>query len=225
VPVEALIAPEHAAELLRYARARLDSGVAPRAGTGPSGDTVAVVAADSDGHAVSLIQSVFRSFGSGILEPETGILCHSRGAFFSLDPSSPNALEGKKRPAHTLMPVMLRRDGHLTGVHGAMGGKVQPQIHAQLVLRLLGGATPGDTLAAPRWVAGGLDVDSDDDVILLERSAGPAVADAFGAAGMPVELLDDMDEGVGHAQLIWIGLDGTLEAATDPRADGAAAAG
>jgi gamma-glutamyltranspeptidase/glutathione hydrolase len=225
VPVDALLAPEHAAELLRKARARLDSPVAARAATGPSGDTVAVVAADSDGHAVSLIQSVFRSFGSGILEPETGIVCHSRGSFFSLDPSSPNVLEGKKRPAHTLMPVMTRREGRLTGVHGAMGGKAQPQIHAHLLLRLLGGATPADALAAPRWVAGGLDVDSADDVILLERSAGPESADAFDAAGMPVELLDDLDEGVGHAQLIWRGPDGTLEAATDPRADGAAAAG
>jgi gamma-glutamyltranspeptidase/glutathione hydrolase len=225
VLVDALLAPEHAAELLRKARARLDSPVAARAATGPSGDTVAVVAADSDGHAVSLIQSVFRSFGSGILEPETGIVCHSRGSFFSLDPSSPNVLEGKKRPAHTLMPVMTRREGRLTGVHGAMGGKAQPQIHAHLLLRLLGGATPADALAAPRWVAGGLDVDSADDVILLERSAGPESADAFDAAGMPVELLDDLDEGVGHAQLIWRGPDGTLEAATDPRADGAAAAG
>jgi gamma-glutamyltranspeptidase len=225
VPVDALIASEHGAELLRRARARLAAPVTPGAVAGPSGDTVAVVAADSDGHAVSLIQSVFRSFGSGILEPETGIVCHSRGAFFSLDPASPNLLEGRKRPAHTLMPVMTRRDGRLTGVHGAMGGKAQPQIHAHLLLRLLGGATPADALAAPRWVAGGLDVDSADDVILLERSAGPAVADAFGAAGLPVELLDDVDEGVGHAQLIWRGPDGALEAATDPRADGAAAAG
>ncbi|HVL95255.1 MAG TPA: gamma-glutamyltransferase [Solirubrobacteraceae bacterium] len=118
----------------------------PRAG---AGDTVAVVAADEEGHAISLIQSVFASFGAGLLEPATGIVCHNRGAAFSLEPG-PNRLAAGRRPAHTLMPVLTRRGGCLTGVHGTMGGQIQPLIHAQLLLRLAAGAAAQEAVAAPR---------------------------------------------------------------------------
>ena len=103
-PVEALVSddqsPNWSPERLpvaiwahpRYARAR--------------GDTVAVVAADASGSAVSLIQSVFYAFGAGVLEPSTGVICHNRGACFSMDPRSPNAFGPRKRPLHTLMPLI-----------------------------------------------------------------------------------------------------------------------
>jgi gamma-glutamyltranspeptidase/glutathione hydrolase len=208
-------------------------------GTAPDpadGDTIACVAADSDGWAVSIIQSVYHGFGSAILEPSTGIVAHDRGACFSLDPASPNLLEGGKRPLHTLMPVMVRWEGRLAIVAGTMGGEAQPQIHAQILCRLLGHAGPTDrdstlagpdaatdgavaaAVASPRWIW-------DEGVLFVEADVPDACLDALRATGMPLELLDPVDESVGHAQYIRIDPDGTLEAGTDPRADGAAFAG
>jgi gamma-glutamyltranspeptidase len=223
VPVETLLGAAHVADLL----AQAESGAPARSsttGARPGGDTVAVVAADADGHAASIIQSVFHTFGSGILEPRTGIVCHNRGACFSLDESSPNVIAPGKRPAHTLMPVLIRREGRIVGAHGTMGGRAQPQIHAQLLLRLAAGASPADALVAPRWVVGELDAGSRNDVVLLEASAPASVQRALPGAGMDVEMLGDLDEQVGHAQIVRVEA-GRFEAATDPRADGAAAAG
>jgi gamma-glutamyltranspeptidase len=123
-----LLEPEHidsvAAQVLR------DEVTEDRRYARASGDTVAVVTADAEGWAVTLIQSLFHSFGSGILQPATGIICHNRGASFSLRDQSPNLVAPWKRPAHTLMPVVVSKDGRLLAAAGAMGGKAQPQIHA-----------------------------------------------------------------------------------------------
>lgn len=123
-----------------------------------SGDTVAIVAADEEGHSVSLIQSVYGAFGSGIVEPRTGILMHNRGAGFSLDPASPNRLAPRRRPAHTLMPVLVRRDGETEIAQGCMGGRAQPQINAQVLLRLLAGDSAQAAVAAPRVTVDGDEV-------------------------------------------------------------------
>ena len=109
------------------------------------------MAADDSGLAVSLTQSLFHAFGACVLEPETGILLHNRGAGFSLVPGHPNELAGGRRPAHTLMPLLVERDGAFAGALGTMGGHAHPQIQAQVLLRLLAGETPADAIAAPRW--------------------------------------------------------------------------
>ena len=101
----------------------------------PHGDTVGVAAADGDGYAVSLIQSVYHAFGSGLIDPATGILFHNRGTSFSLDDASPNVIAPRKRPAHTLMPVMTTHNGAPRHVLATMGGQGQPQILAQVLLR------------------------------------------------------------------------------------------
>lgn len=227
VPTDRLLGPEHVAELAAAARRRREAATAPEpvVQQRPSGDTIALTVADASGHAVVVIQSVFHSFGAGLLEPGTGIVCHNRGAFFTLDPAAPNVLAGGKRPAHTLMPVMVRRGGRLVGLHGTMGGKAQPQIHAQLLLRLLEDERPGAALAAPRWVVGGLDVGTEDHEVHAEASVADAATAAFGRAGFPLHPLPDETEEVGHAQLVRIGPDGGFRAASDPRSDGAAAAG
>jgi len=120
------------------------------------GDTIAVVAADATGLSVSLIQSIFSGFGSGVLEPETGILLHNRGACFSSDPASPNALGPGKRPLHTLMPLIGTTDGRPTWVAGTMGGRAQAQIHAQMLLRREAGADVVTAVSAPRMIVGDL---------------------------------------------------------------------
>jgi gamma-glutamyltranspeptidase/glutathione hydrolase len=223
VPLDRLLSRAHARRLLAAARERVAGGSGePELTASPTGDTIAIVAADDEGCAVSLIQSIFHSFGARILEPRTGILLHNRGAFFSLDASSPNCLAPGKRPAHTLMPVLVERGRDLVGVHGTMGGKAQPQIHAQLLLQLRDGATPAAAIAAPRWVVGGLDVGDPRDLVLAERRADGDAAQALAAAGWPIRDLPAFDESVGHAQLIRRSPDGEIDAASDPRADGAA---
>ena len=89
-----------------------------------TGDTIAMVTADAEGWAVSLIQSLWDSFGSGILEPETGIVAHDRGGCFTLESGHPNEIGPRKRPFHTLMPVLVHREGRLAAVAGSMGGAV-----------------------------------------------------------------------------------------------------
>jgi gamma-glutamyltranspeptidase len=118
VPVGTLLDEGHIAALCDEVRAG-SMPVSHQAG----GDTIALVTADSDGRAVSLIQSLSSGFGSGILEPGTGIICHNRGQGFSLDPDSPNVLTGGKRPAHTLMPVVVHREGRVGRAVMEMGGE------------------------------------------------------------------------------------------------------
>lgn len=115
----------------------------------PRGDTVGIAAADSDGIGVSLIQSVYHAFGAGLIDPQTGILFHDRGTSFSLRPQSPNLLAARKRPAHTLMPMIVTENDELRHVLATMGGQGQPQILTQVFLRLMAGATAADAIAAP----------------------------------------------------------------------------
>lgn len=184
----------------------------------PGGDTVAVVAADTEGRAVSLIQSLYQSFGAGILEPSTGVIVHDRGALFSLDPASPNMLAPGKRPAHTLMPVLVSEGGVLRVATGTMGGKAQPQIHAQLLLRVLAGDRPAEALARPRWV---VEAGGGRPLAAIEPGVAPEARAAI-AGRMDVTDLSELDETTGHAHLVVV--DGpNLLAASDPRSDGAAA--
>jgi gamma-glutamyltranspeptidase len=225
VPVEEFLSRERAAELAATARDGRAAALEAEGFSGSSsGDTIALVTADSSGNSVVVVQSVFAAFGAGILDPASGIICHNRGAFFSLDPSSPNALEGGKRPTHTLMPVMVRQDGRIVGLQGTMGGPAQPQIHAQVLLRIRAGMHPDQAAAAPRWIvaeptSGGAGRDA-----YAEADLEPAAKEGFRAAGFAVHPLPPRSEFVGHAQVIRRS-GGELSAAADPRADAAAGAG
>ena len=219
VPVGTLLDEGHIAALCDQVRAGR-VGISSRS----AGDTIALATADGDGRAVSLIQSLSSGFGSGILEPSTGIVCHNRGQGFSLDPDSPNVLAGGKRPAHTLMPVLAHRDGRLAAVTGSMGGGGQPQINFQDLVRAFDlGMDPEAAVSAPRWLMGGMDLHPGRSVE-LEAGVPTWVREAFERSDFALKLLGERDDGVGHAQLIRVADDGTLVAATDPRADGEAAA-
>jgi gamma-glutamyltranspeptidase/glutathione hydrolase len=195
-----------------------------RPGVRPTGDTVAVVTTDAHGNWVSLMQSTYFAFGSGILDPASGVVLHNRGAAFSLEPG-PNRFAGGRKPAHTLMPVLVRHDGELVGAHGTMGGRAQPQIHTQLALHLANGAPPEIAVRRPRWVLeprrSGSDpamrttVAVEDD---LPEAARRRLARHFAITRLPA-----LDDEVGHAQVVRRTDDG-LVAASDPRADGAATA-
>jgi gamma-glutamyltranspeptidase/glutathione hydrolase len=114
-------------------------GTAPAASEPPQGrgDTIYLTVADREGNVVSLIQSLFDNFGSGIVAGDTGIVMHNRGTLFSLDAAHPNALRPGKRPFHTLIPAMVLKDGRPWLSYGVMGGDMQPQGHVQVLLNLI----------------------------------------------------------------------------------------
>ena len=191
------------------------------------GDTIGLVTADSSGFAVSLIQSLYEGFGSGILEPDTGIVAHNRGACFSVQPGHPNELVPGARPAHTLMPVLVQRDGRAAYVSGTMGGHAQAQINAMILTRAIDlGATPAEAVAAPRWLSAGREPEEREPFVALEADVPQATAQALRGAGFSVDPLGRLDSSVGHAHMIRVGLEGPgrLEAGSDPRADGGALA-
>ena len=100
-------------------------------------DTVYVSAVDGNGNACSLINSLFMSFGSGLVVPGAGIALHNRGASFSLEPSHANRLEPRKLPFHTLIPGMATRDGELFASYGVMGAMQQAQGHLQALTNMI----------------------------------------------------------------------------------------
>ncbi len=219
VPVPELLDDRHLADLLDKARTADVPGINRR---GASGDTVGIVAAEEGGLWVSINQSLYDAFGSTVLEPSTGVLLQNRGSGFSLDPSSPNVLEGGRRPAHTLMPVMVLSSQGPSIASATMGRNAHAQIHAQLLMSLLDKVRSAfDTIDRPRWLAGGLRADAG---VVIESRAPASVFAAFAAAGIATDPVGARDEQVGHAQLIVRTAGPRLEAASDPRADGAALA-
>ncbi|MFV2087297.1 gamma-glutamyltransferase [Micromonospora sp. LOL_021] len=204
----------------------LRTGVATRptlpAGPKPAGDTVAVTAVGRDGTAVTLIQSVFQTFGAGICEPGTGLVLHNRGSVFSLDPAHPGRLRPGARPPHTLCPAIATGPDRVVAL-GCQGGRAQPWILAQVAADALTIADPAGLLARSRWVIGARDVGQDRPSLLLEPDT-PA-ADALRAAATDLNLrvvqLPQRHDDAGHVQLARLTPAG-LDAASDPRADGAA---
>jgi gamma-glutamyltranspeptidase / glutathione hydrolase len=135
-----LINPQHA---IRH----LETAISP---TGD--DTVYMSVVDGEGNACSLINSLYMGGGSGLVVPGTGVLLQNRAALFRLDPGHPNALEGGKRPYHTIIPGMLTRKGELFASFGVMGGVMQPQGHLQVLVNLVDlGLNPQQALDVPRF--------------------------------------------------------------------------
>ena len=178
---------------------------------------------------VSLIQSYYMGFGSGVVVPGTGISLQNRGHCFSLDPSHPNAVAGGKRPFHTIIPGFLTRTH--AGVDGAidvrqmsfgvMGGNMQPQGHLQTLVRMLTyGQQPRAACDAPRWkVDTGLSVD-------CETTMAPSLRDGLIGRGHRIESIPDPYMDFGSGQFIWKLSDDAEDgyvAASDSRRDGQAA--
>jgi gamma-glutamyltranspeptidase/glutathione hydrolase len=190
-------------------------------GAPAGGDTIAIVAADAAGNAVSLIQSLYFEFGSGVLAGDTGVLLQNRGAFFSLDPAHPNRLAPRKRTAHTLIPSMYLADGGPRLIYGTMGGEGQPQTQAALVTRLVDrGLSPQAAVEAPRWLYGRTWGEASRS-LRLEARFDAAVAASLRRRGHDVSVVEEWSDLMGHAQAIRVDPDG-FTGGSDPRADGAA---
>jgi gamma-glutamyltranspeptidase / glutathione hydrolase len=227
IPTDRLLDKAYAAELA----AQIDPARAgrPRAATAPrGGGTIYLAAVDGEGNAVSLIESNYMGFGSGIVDPDTGIHYQNRGSYFSLDPDHPNVLAPGKRTLHTLLPGMFFRDeGAPWVVAGSMGGDAQPQIHAQLVSALVDGGI--DVLAGvstPRWFVEPQEHFAPPVEVRAEPRFAPGVLEQLEAMGHPVTRTEPFDSLLGHCHAIELvdggpgARDGSLAAATDPRSDG-----
>lgn len=206
----------------RYGAARRqeigETALLPRAGDPDCGGTVYLAAADGEGNMVSYIQSNYCHFGSGVVVPGRGIAFQNRGNNFSLDPAHVNCLAPRKRTYHTIIPGFLTRDGRPIGPFGVMGGFMQPQGHLQVITNTIDfHMNPQEALDAPRWQwTGGLHFD-------VEPGMPLAVVEELRAMGHDIRILDDMSQ-FGRGEIIWRDENGVLAGATEPRADGTAAA-
>lgn len=192
------------------------------------GGTIYLAAADAQGGLVSLIESNYAGFGSGLVDPQTGIAYQNRGAFFRLDPAHPNALGPRKRTVHTLTPGMLLRHGKPWIAHGSMGGEIQPQVYAQFVSAVVdGGLDIATAVAAPRWAA---DVErhlGPPSLTLLESRYHAEVPAGLRERGHDPRLVEPWSSGMGHAHAVEVVRDAsgsdatpTFAAAADPRSEG-----
>jgi gamma-glutamyltranspeptidase/glutathione hydrolase len=176
-------------------------------------DTIYITAVDRDGMAVSLIYSIFASFGSGLASDRFGILFHNRGSGFTLAEGHPNEMAPGRRPMHTIIPAMLAEGGRVTMPFGVMGGPYQACGHARVLSNLVDyGMDPQTALDAPRAFP-------EAGVLKVERGYSDAVRAELAELGHEVTVPETP---IGGAQAIRIHASGVLEGASDPRKDGCA---
>jgi len=202
----------------RASRISMQRAQAFSAGTPPRGGTIYLAAADASGMMVSLIQSNYMGFGSGVVVPGFGISLQNRGYGFSIDAASPNVIAPGKRPFHTIIPAFLMKDGQPAMSFGVMGGNMQPQGHVQTLVRmLLAQQQPQAACDAPRWkVMHGIDIE-------VESGVPLPVVEELVQRGHRVTRANDSYMDFGSGQFIWRlgdpGRDGYV-AASDSRRDG-----
>ena len=221
VPVAGMLSKEYAeqrAKLIDMAKANCNvSAGEPSFST--KGDTTYLTVVDKDGNMVSLIQSNYDSFGSGIVADRTGFALQNRGALFSLDAKSPNALAGRKRPFHTIIPgFMVRGDERIA--FGIMGGFNQAQAHAQFVANVVDfGMNIQAALEAARFskhTFSGCDVEMEDRI-------DPEARKALALRGHQIEVDGSFSSSMGGGQAVRRNFStGVNFGGSDPRKDGAA---
>jgi gamma-glutamyltranspeptidase/glutathione hydrolase len=214
LPVEDLIGDDWISERLRG----IDLGRAtePAPGRAAVGGTAYMCAADGDGMCVSLIQSNYMGFGSGLTVLDWGINLQNRGAYFSLDPGHANVIAPRKRTLHTLIPAMALRDGRPWLAFGTMGGDGQAQTHLQLLTRIIDdGEDVQRAIDAPRWV-----VTPEGWTVLAESRFDPSLISELERRGHRISRAGEFDPVMGHAHAIMIEPSG-YAGASDPRAEGA----
>jgi gamma-glutamyltranspeptidase/glutathione hydrolase len=211
---------------LREMRGRIDPRKARKKKSPPdNGDTIYLCVVDEHGGAVSLIESLYMNFGSGIVADGTGVVLHNRGAYFSMVPGHPNQYEGAKRPLHTLSPPMVLKDGKPELVFGTMGGDGQPQIQVQLLHHIYDrGMDVQQALDVPRWIYGRHNIperpEIGEDSLIVESRMEPELIADLEERGHVVHRLGPYENAMGHAHAIAIDHErGTLSGGGDPRAD------
>ncbi|HME90423.1 MAG TPA: gamma-glutamyltransferase [Myxococcaceae bacterium] len=223
VPVSALLSKSHA--LQRAKGIQLDRAMASASPSAAAdlkakhaGDTIYMSAIDAQGNIVSLIQSNYSGFGSGLVAPGTGFGLQNRGALFSLEASHPNVLAPRKRPLHTIIPAFLQKGDVRIGF-GIMGGWNQAQAHAQFVANVVDfGMNIQAALEAPRFTKStfdGLDVE-------IEGRVAESTRAELTRLGHQLKVLEAYSGSVGGGQVVMRNGEGVNFGASDPRKDGAA---
>ena len=211
-----IITKEYASELLSR-NPEGDRGRENRDG----GDTTYFTVADSEGNAVSMIQSNYMGFGSGIVPDGTGFVMQNRGCYFSLNPDHHNALKPGKRTFHTLCAAMVEKDGSLLHSFGTMGGDIQPQIHIQLIQMLVkDGYDPQRALDAPRWAIP-FSIYEKPAQLIHESALDQGFLNGIGKI-IKVKRIEGYSSQFGHAQAISLLGNGVVMGGADPRGDGIA---
>src|SRR5262245_8984409 len=225
VPVERLLSKAYLDERRRL----IDAGRALAWDRVPSwgslaGDTVFVAAVDGKGNAAALIQSLYGTYGAGVVAGRTGIVLQNRGAYFSLDPAHPNRLEPGKRPLHTLVASLAFKGDGLWQVLRCMGADGQPQIHLQAYTAMIDfGLDVQKALDSPRWLSGRFGLGEPRDLLNMEsRFPEPTFAE-LARRGHLINRWGPWNERAGHANGITIDPEtGVLAGGSDSRSDGAA---
>jgi len=216
LPVAALLDKRYLAG--RAALIRKDVAASPSFGIPRHGGTVYLTTADAAGMMVSFIQSNYMGFGAGVVVPGTGISMQNRGHGFVLQEGHPNRVAPNKRPFQTIIPGFLTdlQDKPLMSF-GVMGGHMQPQGHAQMVIRMVDyGQNPQSASDAPRWIV------NPDFSIGLEPGFNPQTVEALAKRGHKIAAAEAVNFAFGGAQLIWRAGDDGYIAGSDHRKDGGA---
>jgi gamma-glutamyltranspeptidase len=219
VPVAMLLDKAYAARRFRAFDAAKAQSYVPGE---PEGDTTGFVVADGHGNAISVIQSLFNSFGSGVVAPGTGVVLQNRGRHFALEPGHPNALAPRKQPFHTLIASLVTRDERPEMAFATMGGNGQAMFHVQVLTNVLDyGMDVQEAIERPRFLIGAFLPDDPADTIYLESRVPSSVFAALARKGHLIKPAPPLFTKVGHAHGI-VMRDGTLMGGADPRGDGVA---
>jgi gamma-glutamyltranspeptidase/glutathione hydrolase len=223
VPVREMLDKTHAAErakLIDLARAHcsVTPSVLRSITDAEGGDTIYMSVIDKDGNIVSLIQSNYSGFGSGLVPKGAGFMLHNRGALFTMEPDRPNTLGPRKRPLHTIIPAFMEKDGVRIGF-GIMGGWNQAQAHAQFVANVADfGMTLQEALEAGRFTKGSFDgCDLDMEALVAE-----SVRAELAKRGHEIDVASPRSGGFGFGQAVMSNPEGVHFGASEPRHDGAA---
>ena len=219
MPTEGLISKSYARDRAALIHDQANCRPAPGKPPATAGDTIYLSVVDREGNIASLIQSVYLSFGSGVVVDDYGFALQNRGALFELDPEHPNALAPHKRPLHTIIPAYMEKDNIHIGF-GIMGGFNQAQAHAQYVSNLVDhNMNIQAALEAPRFTKltfGGCD-------LMIEDRVPARVREELKARGHDLEVLSDFSGWMGGGQAVLHDSDtGVNYGASSPRKDGAA---
>lgn len=218
IPVKGMLSKDYAqqrAKLIDPAKANCEVA----AGAPPFSDTTYLSVVDREGNIVSLIQSNYEAFGAGIAVRGMGFVLQDRGALFSLDASSPNALAPRKRPFHTIIPAFMERGDEHVGF-GIMGGANQPLAHAQFVSNIVDyGMNIQEAIETARFTVSpqrGCN-------IVIESRVPPEVRQKLSAMGHQLDVRHEYTTAMGRGQAVLHDSKAKVNyAASDPRADGAA---
>jgi gamma-glutamyltranspeptidase / glutathione hydrolase len=208
-----MLAPETAAALAALIDPKRAMASPQKLSEAVHRDTIYLTVVDAEQNVVSLIYSIFHGFGSGLASDKFGVLFQNRGAGFKLDAGHANELAGGKRPMHTIIPGMLRKNGRVIMPFGVMGGAYQPCGHARLVTNIVDfGMDIQSAIDAPRCFSGELGMQ-------MERGYGEAVRADLAERG---HVISTPTAPIGGAQAIVMHDSGVLEGGSDPRKDGCA---